>query len=71
MDQNGKKRDWILWITIAILFGIATGEFGFICGRWNRPIPSFDYDVRLLEHETKIQVLQSEMRLIRDKLRMP
>lgn len=67
-DQGGgKMRETLLWIALIILFGIATGEFGFICGKYEK----LDHEGRLLQHETKIQVLQSDMRLVKEKVRIP
>lgn len=60
-------REIILWITIVLLFGIASAEFGFIIGKREK----FDYKGNLVQHETKIQILQSEIRLVKNKLRIP
>ena len=62
-----RLREIILNLSIAILIAVAAGEFGFIMGKWKE----FDYPGRLINHETKIKMLESEMKQVRDKLRMP
>lgn len=62
-------RYTILWIIITILFSAATGEFGFIMGLSRGQ--SFNHEGRLLQHDTKILILQSEMKAVKEKLRIP
>ena len=67
--MEDEMRYTILWIIITLLFGAATGEFGFIMGV--KKGQSFNHEGRLLQHETKILILQSEMKEIKIKLRIP
>ena len=60
-------RDTIFWLMIVILFGIATAECGYIYGKQEY----FDYEGKLCIHETKIKFLESEMRLVKEKVRIP
>jgi uncharacterized protein YneF (UPF0154 family) len=62
-------RYTILWIIITILFGVATGEFGFIMGA--KQGQQFNHEERLLQYQTKILILQSEMKAVKEKLRLP
>lgn len=62
-------RHMILWIIITILFGIVIGEFGFIMGVSKGQ--SFNHEGRLLQHQTKIMMLESEMKEVKSKLRIP
>jgi len=62
-------RYTLLWIIITILVGAAMGEFGFIMGI--KKGQSFHHEGRLLQHQTKIMILESEMKLVKEKLRMP
>jgi hypothetical protein len=67
--MGDKMRYTILWIIITILFGAATGEFGFIMGI--KQGQSFNHEGRLLQHQTKIMILESEMKVVKEKLRLP
>jgi len=61
------KRELILWICITILFGVACFEGGFILGKWE----DLDRDAKLAKQETKIAILQSDVKIIKERLRMP
>jgi hypothetical protein len=62
-------RYTILWIIITILFGAATGEFGFIMGISKGQ--TFNHEGRLLQHQTKIMLLEAEVKMIKEKVRIP
>lgn len=60
-------RDFIFWICIVVLFGVAAFEGGYIVAK----LEKFDHDGRLVQHETQIQVLKSDVRVIKEKVRIP
>jgi len=61
-----KLREAILYISIAILLIIASFEGGWILAKHE----DLDRDGIISKHETKIKVLESEVDLIKDKLKI-
>jgi hypothetical protein len=55
-----------LYILIGILLLIVGLQGGFILGKWEK----FDRDGKIAEQETKIKVLESEMRGVKERVRM-
>ena len=62
-------RETIFWIIVVLLFGAATGEFGFIMGIAKGQ--KFDHEARLLQHQTRISLMESEVKVIKEKVRIP
>jgi len=61
------KRDLFFWLAITILFGWSCFQSGFIVAKWEK----FDYVGQIAKHNTQIEVLKSDFRVVKEKLRMP
>jgi hypothetical protein len=61
------KREFFLWLTITFLFGWACFQSGFIVAKWEK----FDHTGRLLRHSTQIEILKSDLKIVKEKLRIP
>lgn len=62
-----EKSSLVFKILLGILLVLVSIQLGFILGKWEYT----DRDGKLAKHETQIEVLKSDIKVIKEKFRIP